>query len=514
MTAVPPQHTSTSSLRTASPPSEPPRSEHRGWILLALMLTMALAAMDITIVATAVPQIVGDLGDFNLFSWLFSIYLLAQTATIPVYGKLADLYGRKPVLIGGSLLFLAGSAACAGAWSMLTLIIFRGLQGLGAGSIMATVNTLAGDLYSIEERGRVQGLLSSVWGIAAIVGPTLGGAFAEYASWHWVFLVNLPIGALALTLIARYLHEDAPQHRHAIDYAGAVLMMLAGSALVFALLQGGNAWAWSSGASLLSFAVAFLLIAATVLCERRAAEPIMPGWVWRRRALLGANLGTLSMGLIMMAPNTYLPVFAQSVLGLGAIAAGLVLASMSIGWVAASAWSGRLYMKHGFRNTALFGAILMLAGTLGFVVLPPHPPTWAVLLDQLILGSGFGMLSTPLLVCVQSIVPWNQRGVVTGANMWSRYLGQSLGAAMAGVLFNASMMAQLRSAPAGLAATMPHVDDVVHVLQTASLGEAAQDYLLRAFDLATHQAYNGMAWVAAAAVLVVLIVPRRVTTQH
>ena len=200
---------------------------HRGWILAALMLTMTLAAMDIAIVATAVPQIVGDLGGFNRFSWLFSIYLLAQTVTIPIYGKLADMYGRKPVLIGGTLLFLAGSALCAVAWAMIPLIIFRGLQGLGAGSIMATVNTLAGDLYSVRERARVQGWLSSVWGVAAILGPTLGGAFAEYATWHWVFLINLPIGAAALVLISRYLHEHVAEHRHAIDYPGAILMMLA-----------------------------------------------------------------------------------------------------------------------------------------------------------------------------------------------------------------------------------------------------------------------------------------------
>lgn len=483
---------------------------HRGWILAALMLTMTLAAMDITIVATAVPQIVGDLGGFNLFSWLFSIYLLAQTVTIPIYGKLADMYGRKPVLIGGTILFLAGSALCGLAWGMIPLIVFRCLQGLGAGSIMATVNTLAGDLYSLEERARIQGWLSSVWGVAAIAGPTLGGAFAEYATWHWVFLINLPIGLVALFLIGRYLHEHAPARRHAVDYAGAILMMLSGATVVFGMLQGGNAWAWFSPPSLITFGLAVVLIAATIVRERRAPEPIMPGWIWRRRVLLGSNLGAAGMGLVMMAPSTYLPVFAQSVLKLGAIWAGLVLASMSIGWVLASSWSGKLYLRIGFRDTALVGAVLMMAGVLGFIVLPPSPSAWLVVAVQILLGAGFGLVSTPLLVGVQSIVPWNQRGVVTSANMWSRYLGQSLGAAIVGAIFNATMQTSIEKAPAELAGTLPHVDDVVGALQSNTLGATGHEYLLSAFDTATHHVYNGMALAAAATVLLILFVtPRR-----
>jgi MFS family permease len=216
-------------------------ADPRKLILAALMCTMMLAAMDTTIVSTAIPQIVSELGGFRLFSWVFSIYLLAQTVTIPLYGKLSDLFGRKPVLMTGMLIFLAGSAASSLAWNMVSLIVFRGVQGLGAGAIVATVTTLAGDLYSVRERAAVQGWLSSVWGMAAIIGPLLGGAFAEYVSWRWIFLINLPIGALALLLIGTYLREEFEPGHPQIDYRGALLMLVTAGTLIFGLLQGGGA---------------------------------------------------------------------------------------------------------------------------------------------------------------------------------------------------------------------------------------------------------------------------------
>ena len=500
-------------MKTSAPIAQTPPDAldkvQRRWILAALMMTMMLAAMDTTIVSTAIPQIVGDLGGFALFSWVFSIYLLAQTVTIPIYGKLADIFGRKPILIVGTLIFLAGSVASAFAWSMVTLIVFRGLQGLGAGSIMATVNTLAGDLYSVRERARIEGWLSSVWGVAAIVGPTLGGAFAEYASWRWIFLINLPVGAVALTLMVRYLHEQAPHHRHSIDYLGAALMLLAGGTLIFGLLQGGQAWPWFSAPTVAVLAVAVLLVAATVWRERSAREPIMPSWLWRHRVLAGSNLAMVGMGLVMMGPNTYLPTFGQSVLGLGAIAAGFLLASMSIGWPVASSLSGRLYLRIGFRDTALSGGVLMVLAAIGFLLVPYPGSLFPLLIDQMLLGAGFGLLSTPLLVGVQSTVTWRDRGVVTGANIFSRYLGQSLGAALFGAVFNNAMAHQLSSAPSSLRGSLPrNVDSVIGALEGHRLAGAADDYLRRAMYAATHHVYAGAVIVALLTVAVVLLAPR------
>lgn len=482
----------------------------RRWILAALMLTVMLAAMDTTIVSTAIPQVVRDLGGFKLFSWVFSIYLLAQAVTIPVYGKLADIVGRKPVLIVGTLIFLAGSVASAFAWSMTTLIAFRGVQGLGAGSIMATVNTLAGDLYSVRERARVQGWLSSVWGVAAIAGPTLGGAFAEYASWRWIFLINVPVGAFSLTLLVRHLHERPAHRQHQIDYLGALLTLLAGGTLVFGLLQGGQAWPWLSAPSVSVLALAALLGAATVWRERSAREPIIPLWLWRHRVLATSNLAMIGMGLVMMAPTTYLPTFGQSVLGLGAITAGLLLASMSIGWPVASSLSGRWYLRIGFRDTALMGAVLMVVATGGFLALGYPGRVLPLLADQLLLGAGFGMLSTPLLVGIQSTVTWRDRGVVTGANVFSRYLGQSLGAALYGAVFNHAMARRLAEAPASLRDVLPRdMDAVIGALEGRRLDGMADQFLRRAMFDATHHVYVGAFVVALLTLGVVLLAPRR-----
>ncbi|MEO8803404.1 MAG: MFS transporter, partial [Rudaea sp.] len=367
----------------------------------------------------------------------------------------------------------------------------------------------AGDLYSVRERARIQGWLSSVWGVAAVVGPTLGGAFAEYASWRWIFLINLPIGAVAIALIAKFLHEQAQHHRHRIDFAGAGLMLIAGSALIFALLQGGQAWPWLSAPSVAIFAVAAILIGATVWIERRAAEPIMPGWLWRQRVLSGTNLAMVCMGAVMMGPNTYLPTFAQSVLGLGAIAAGLVLASMSVGWPFASSLSGRLYLRIGFRDTALGGAVLVVAATVGFLLLPLEDSVWPLVLDQIVLGAGFGLLSTPLLVGVQSTVTWRNRGVATSANIFSRYLGQSLGAAVVGAIFNSAIASELMHAPSGLRTHLPQdINGVIGALHGRQLTGAADHYLRSAIYTATHHVYVGLAAVAVITLAIVLLTPK------
>lgn len=488
------------------------KSLRRNWILVALMLAMTLAAMDATIVATAIPQIVGDLGGFSLFSWLFSIYLLIQTITIPVYGKLADIYGRKPILIFGITVFLIGSAACGTAWDMHSLIFFRGLQAVGAGAIMATINTIAGDIYSIAERAKIQGWLSSVWGVSAIMGPALGGAFAEYLSWRWIFFINIPFGVGSIILIYIFLHESKPEKRAKIDWKGAAAMLITGVVIMFGLLQGGQAWPWISFQTLGIVVVSIVMVTITLRIERKAEEPILPKWVWRKRVLLGANLGTIGLGLMMMGPNMYLPVFAQSVTGVGAIAAGFILASMSITWPITSSLSGRLYLRIGFRNTSLCGVSLVIIAAAGFVFMPYPGPIWKLVSVQMLLGAGFGLISTPLLVGVQSTVKWGQRGVVTGANMFSRYFGQSIGAAVFAAIFNSVLGNRLTSAPAHLQSQLPSENKVVEILQSQGPSSELHTYLQGAFFDATHYVYIGLVVFGLLTLLVLLLTPAKFPT--
>ncbi|HET8616047.1 MAG TPA: MDR family MFS transporter [Actinomycetales bacterium] len=483
--------------------------DHRSRVLVALMLTMALVAMDTTIVATAIPQVVGDLGGFSLVGWVFSVYLLAQTVTIPVYGKLADQFGRKPVLVVGITVFLTGSALSAASWTMVSLIAFRALQGLGAGSIGATVNTIAGDLYDVRERGRVQGWLSSVWGVSAVVAPALGGVFAQYASWRWIFLVNLPLGALALTLIARDLHEQVEHRRHRIDYAGSSLLLGAAGLLILGLLQGGVGWPWWSWPSVLVFVGSLACAAAAVVVEHRAAEPVMPPWLWSRRLTAGTYAATATGGLLVIGLSTFLPTWGQSVLGLSAVGAGFVLAVMSVTWPMASGLSNGLYLRIGFRDTAAVGALLTVAAGVVFVLVPADAHVWQPVLGSALMGAGLGLITSPLIVGLQSTVGWGERGVVTGGVMFSRFLGQSVGAAVFGAVTNAVLSQRLEQAPARLQGRLPtSVDGISSTLTGGHESPEVAHYLTSALDASTHAVFAGLLAAAVLTFAILMVVPR------
>ena len=499
-------------MATATSLEESAAAAGRRRVLAGLMLAMALAAMDTTIVATAIPSIVRDLGGFSLFPWVFSAYVLAQAVSVPIYGKLADLYGRKPVLVAGMSIFLAGSILCGVAWSMVTLIVCRALQGLGGGAIQPTVTTLAGDLYTLEERARIQGWIASVWGISAVVGPAIGGLFAEYASWRWIFYVNVPIGAAALAVVVTALHErEIARRAHRLDLAGAGLLVTGLGLLIFGLLQGGVKWPWLSGRSVGVFAAAFVALAAFAVVERRAAEPMLPSWVFGRRVLIGAALGSAVVGLLTIGLTTFLPTFAQGVLGVGPVAAGFALATMSIGWPTAAGFSGRLYLRIGFRDTATVGASICLAGTALFATLPESAPVWQAAVYSCLTGVGLGFLSTPLIVGVQSVVEWDRRGVVTGASMFTRMLGQAVGAAVFGTVANTTLDGWFAHAPARVARQLPRtVNSASAVIgKRHGLSPAAAAYVRHGLDLATHRVFLGLVACAALGLAVVLLTPSR-----
>ncbi|WP_455359002.1 MDR family MFS transporter [Streptomyces sp. SYSU K21746] len=485
--------------------SAPESARRRRPVVAALMLGMALAALDGTIVSTAVPQIVGDLGGFAVFSWLFSGYLLAVTVTLPVYGKLSDTFGRKPVLIAGIALFLVGSVLCAVAWNMAALIAFRVVQGLGGGAIQGTVQTIAADLYPLKERPRIQARLSTVWAVSAVAGPAVGGLLAAYAHWRWIFLINLPIGALAMWLIARHLKETArtaPAARPRIDWAGALTVFACGGLLLTALVQGGVAWPWLSAPSLTLLAGAAVLAALAVVVERRAADPVIPGWVWRRRTIAAVNLALGALGLLMVAPTVFLPTYAQSVLGLGPIGAGFVLSIMTLSWPISAALSQHVYTRIGFRNTAVIGISLAAVILLAFPLLPYPGSPWQPALIMLLLGAALGLFQLPLIVGVQSTVGWSERGTTTASVLFCRQVGQSVGAALFGAVANATLTARLPDAD---------LDGVAHALEhPASLTAEAADQLRRAVDTAVDHVYLGAAAAAVLALLALLLIaPRR-----
>lgn len=478
----------------------------KGWILAALMLTMMLAAMDSTIVSTAIPQIVSDLGGFTKFSWVFSIYLLAQVVTIPIYGKLTDIYGRKRILVFGIILFLLGSAACALSWDIISLIVFRGIQGLGAGSIMATVNTIAGDIYSVEERAKIQGYLSSMWGISAIVGPAIGGALAEYISWHWIFIINLPIGILSIYFLIKYFKEKVTPVRPVIDYTGAILILLTLSVLFVYLLESGQSWDWVSIPGIVLPMAVIVLGIWTYRVERDTIEPIMPLSVWKNKTLAYTNLAMAGMGIVMMGPETFLPTFAQASLGMGPIMAGFVLASMSIGWPVASALSGRIYMRIGFRETSLLGAFIVLIACIGFILIPHPQPGYLLVADQICIGAGFGLLSTPAMVGIQSMVPWQQRGVVTSTNIFARNLGQSLGATIVGAIFNNSFLHLMKDAPPGVSITSK---EIMASLNEKGMTPAIKAYVSNTINSSMHFVYWGLVVFTLIIIYCLIRVPHR-----
>jgi EmrB/QacA subfamily drug resistance transporter len=413
------------------------RADNRAAIVGALMLTIGLAAIDSTIVATAVPQIVADLGGFSLFPWIFSIYLLTQAVTVPIYGRLSDLFGRKPVLLFGVAGFLAGSILCAVAWSMVSLIVFRGVQGLAAGAILPTTTTIVGDLYEPAERGRVQGYISSVWGVSAIVGPALGGFFAQYWTWRGIFWLNLPIGIGAAWLIQRHLHERVERRAHQIDYAGALTLTASCSLLILGLLEGGVSWAWGSTTSIVLFVLSAVLLATFVQIERTVAEPILPLWIFRHRTLLAGNLAGLAIGAILIGETSYVPTYAQRVVGVGAVVAGFAMAAMTIGWPIAATLAPRLYLRIDYRPTALLGGTITVLGTVLFVVfVGASSGVWRVAVASFVLGVGLGFASVSTVVAVQSVVGWGRRGMVTGSNMFIRTLGSALGIAVFGSIAN------------------------------------------------------------------------------
>jgi len=469
--------------------------------MAAVMLAIFMVATDAYIVATAMPTIVADLGGFRLFSWAFAAYLLAQAVTIPIYGRLADLYGRKRVFFAGSSVFLLGSLLCGFAWGMLPLVLFRALQGAGAGAIQPIATTIIGDIYAPVERARMQGYVSGVFGVAAVIGPTLGAFVVEHVSWSLVFWVNLPIGAATFVMFGLFLHEQRKPRRHRIDYLGSALLMLGIGAPMLALVQIGNANAVIL-AVLVTGGVAAL--AGLAAHERHAAEPMLNFKLWRNRIIAVGCLAGFFNGALMMGVSGFLPTFVQGAMGRDATAAGVVLAASSVSWAFASMASGRLMIRTSYRLAASIGGVCLVIGSLVLIMLTPESGlAWAGT-GAFLLGIGMGFCNTAFIVSIQASVGWNERGMATSSTMFMRIVGQSVGAAVFGAILNFGIYSQLPKAG----------DSVNRLLAPAArqtLGAAEIARLAEAVGASLHIVYIIAGLVAVISLLLALALPARLS---
>ncbi|MEV6323717.1 MDR family MFS transporter [Nocardia sp. NPDC051787] len=441
-------------MATETAPASVGLRSERGAILGSLMLATGLVALDSTVIATAVLTITGSLGGFAQFPWLFSVYLLAQAVTVPIYGKLADTVGRKPVILFGIAMFALGSLLCGVATSMLALIVFRAVQGIGAGAIQPMTMTIAGDLYTLAERARVQGYLASVWAMSSVAGPLLGGLFAEYVSWRWIFLINLPLSALAGWMLVRNFTESAPRRTQRVDYLGAALLTLGAGALILGLLEGGQAWTWSSPMSIGIFGGGAVVLMLFGLVERRAQNPILPLWVFTRRVVIASSLVSVLIGAVLLGLTSYVPTFTQGVLGTGALVAGLTVGALTLGWPLAASQAGKVYLRVGFRTSALIGSGLAALGAASTLLITQNSTLWQVAASCFVIGTGMGLVATPTLIAAQTSAEWTERGVVTSANMFARSIGSAVGVAVFGAIVNARVGHTDHPQPAALASAV------------------------------------------------------------
>ncbi len=499
-------------------------------IIVALILATALSALDGTVVATALPTIVGVLGGLPLYSLVVSAYLLTATTTVPLYGKLADMYGRKPVFMAGSGLFILGSALCGLAWNMPSLIAFRAIQGIGAGAVLPISLTIIGDMFDLEERARMQGVFGAVWGVSSVVGPLIGGALVQFADWRWVFFINVPVGIVSSLLFFLYLREPHIHSRGRVDIMGGVTLTV-GVALGLVALQEGGRDGWLSTQVILLVAGAIALLVVFGWFERRAVSPILTLSLLSKPLLLVTCIVGMVAGGVLIGFASYVPLIAQGAWGGTPIEAGLLVAPLSIGWPAASSQSGKLIKRFGYRTVAVSGMAILLVGCL--LLLTVGAPgisgngllrTVVVLVASLVCGVGFGFNTTTMIIAVQASVPWSERGISTAVVQFFRNMGNATAAAALGAVLTATLAPQLatdamkalvsdmpaQAMKAGSDPTLGPVNALFDLTTRTLLAPATRSALQGALANSLWWVFFGMFVMAAVAAVVVVRFPREV----
>jgi EmrB/QacA subfamily drug resistance transporter len=460
-------------------------------IVGALMLVLLLASLDQTIVSTALPTIVGDLGGLTHLSWVVTGYLLASTVSGPLYGKLGDLYGRKTVLQAAIVLFLVGSALCGLSQNMTELIGFRALQGLGAGGLMVIALAVIGDIFPPRQRGRYQGLFGAVFGVSTVIGPLLGGFFVDNLSWRWIFYVNLPIGLVALAVIAAAFHARSEHVRHRIDYLGAAVLAAGLSAIVLAASLGGTSYPWASVQILVLIAVGVVLLALFPLIERRAAEPILPLELFRNRVFAVTSAVGFVVGLALFGAITYLPLYLQIVKGTSPTSSGLTLVPLMGGLLVTSIVGGRLISRYGrYKVFPIVGTAIMTGALFLLSRLTVETPMWMTIVGMVILGLGLGMVMQVLVLAAQNSVDYRMLGVATSGSTLFRQIGGSIGVAAFGAIFANRLGSEFAARLPGAKipdATNPeavgHLPPAIHTPYVDAVAAALQPVFLTAMAI-------------------------------
>jgi EmrB/QacA subfamily drug resistance transporter len=498
--------------RTDAPAMAAPAPlEHRQVLVVfsGLLLAMLLAALDSTIVSTALPTIVGELGGLEHLSWVVTAYLLAQTVVTPVYGKLGDLYGRKIVLQVGIVIFLVGSVLCGMSQNMTQLIVFRAIQGLGGGGLNVTTQAVVGDIVPPRERGRYQGFFGAMFGLASIVGPLLGGFFTTHIGWRWIFYINIPLGIIALVVLAATLPAQSIRRSHAIDYAGAVLLAVVLSSITVVADLGGTTFAWSSPFIVGMMVSAVVGLALFIMVERRAAEPVLPPRLFRQRTFTIGTLVGLIVGFALFGSVTYMPIFLQVVRGATPTRSGLQMVPMMLGMLVTSIVSGQVISRTGrYRLFPIAGTAIMTVGLFLLSRLDAGSSAAHASLLMMVLGLGMGMVMQVLVIAVQNAVDYRDLGVATSGTTLFRLIGGSIGTAILGAIFASQLSSHLAHVAPGGASGGPGARGI-SAAALQGLSPAVRMVYSQAFADSLDTVFLVASFVCATGFLLALFLPER-----